>query len=634
MIDSAQLYLRNAFAGVFNWFETWCDPFKPAPDADMPDDLRGFMAHFLNQMRAPFIAIMVLSGITGLIETGLYAGVGLVIDALRETDPAQVWAEQGWLLLTIAVIVLVLRTVTMGLSSIIGELTIVPAFFSMVRWQLHRRVLRQSYAYFQDDFAGRIATKVMQAGPSIGDFATNLIQGIWQFLIFGVVSIGLFLALDWRLGLILIVWFGAYFAALYVTLGEIRRRSKEQSQARAGVNGRIVDSYTNIQTVKLFAGDAHEDAFVREGIAYQIEKMHALGRYVSGLRVTLVALGGILIVASGWLGIALWQAGSLSLGGLAATLGLVLRLNHMSGWISFQINGLYRELGTIQDTIDTVVQDIAIVDRPGAGELTPAAGAVRFDHVTFSYRRGARAVHGFDLDIAPGEKVGLVGRSGAGKTTLVSLLLRLYDIDKGRILIDGQDISQVTQESLRRNIGMVTQDTSLLHRSIFDNIAYGRPEATRDEVIAAAKQAAAHDFVTGLSDIKGRTGYDAHVGERGVKLSGGQRQRIAIARVLLKNAPILVLDEATSALDSEVEAAIQEQLTNLMAGKTVIAIAHRLSTIAAMDRLVVMDNGRIVEQGDHDSLIAAGGLYADLWSRQSGGFLMDDAPAPPKAAAE
>ncbi|MEO0731066.1 MAG: ABC transporter ATP-binding protein, partial [Pseudomonadota bacterium] len=395
---------------------------------------------------------------------------------------------------------------------------VVPLVFALVRWQLHRRVLRQSYAYFQDDFAGRIATKVMQAGPSIGDFLTNLIQGIWQFIIFGALSIALFSTLDWRLAVLLVAWFAAYFITLYVTIGEIRERAKVQSQARATVNGRLVDSYTNIQTVKLFAGTDREDAFVREAITDQIEKVTALGRYVTGLRITLNVLSGLLITLTAALGIWLWQSQILTVGALAATLGLVLRLNHMSGWISFQINGLFRELGTIQDTIETVAREATVRDVQAAAVLPPARGPVVFDDVSFSYGRGAAALHGVSLTIPAGQKIGLVGRSGAGKTTLTNALLRLYDLERGAITIDGQDIAAVTQESLRRNIGVVTQDTSLLHRSVYDNILYGRPDATRADVIRAAKQARAHEFITGLSDVRGRSSYDAHVGERGVKL--------------------------------------------------------------------------------------------------------------------
>ncbi|MEL7304181.1 MAG: ABC transporter ATP-binding protein, partial [Pseudomonadota bacterium] len=495
---------------------------------------------------------------------------------------------------------MLIRMVAPMVNALIVDLTIVPAVFSMVRWQLHRGVLRQSYSYFQDDFAGRIATKVMQSGPSVGDFLLIFIQGFGTFAIYGIASIGLFAALDWRLALLLSVWFAAYFTAIYVTVGPIRERSRQQSNARAVVNGRIVDSYTNIQTVKLFAGTKHEDGFIKDAIQQQISRLWAVGHYVVGLRIVLALLSSALMLGAVLICISLWQAGMMTVGAVAIVLGLILRLNHMSNFISQQINNLYRELGTIQDTIDTACQDVLVTDKPDAHPLPPIGGRIRFDDVRFTYGGRAAAVHGVTLDIAPGEKIGLVGRSGAGKTTLINLLIRLYDLDAGRILIDGHDIAETTQETLRRAVSVVTQDTSLLHRSIRDNIAYGREFATDEQVIAAAKRANAHAFIGGLSDAAGRTGYDAHVGERGVKLSGGQRQRIAIARVFLKDAPILVLDEATSALDSEVEAAIQDNLLELMDGKTVIAIAHRLSTISRMDRLIVLDQGRIIEEGTHD----------------------------------
>jgi ATP-binding cassette subfamily B multidrug efflux pump len=613
---------------VYQRFETWLDPFAGPKPQELPTDVLQFIWYFLRQAKWQFGLVLLLSGIIGLVEAGLYASVGWIIDTLRASNPETVWRDNAWMFAGMAFAVLVVRTLAMSLSSIVSEQTIAPSFFALVRWQTHRRVLRQSYSFFQDDFAGRIATKVMQSGQSIGDFVLNLIQGIWQFIIFTVFSFALFAALDWRLALLLSVWFAGYFFALYRTLGEIRDRSQNLSYARSSLNGRIVDSYTNIQTVKLFAANEREDAFVREGVTRMVDAMQALGRYVSGLRVVLVTMNGLMITLTGLISIMLWQAGEISIGSAAVALGLVLRLNHMSGWISFQINGLFRELGTIQDTINTVSQPITVVDRPDAKPLRVTQGAIAFEDINFAYGQQVAAINDLTLEIAPGEKVGLVGRSGAGKSTLVNLLLRLHDIEHGRILVDGQDIANVTQDSLRSRIGVVTQDTSLLHRSVYDNIAYGRPNATPSEVEQAARKARAHDFIGALKDVRGRDGYSAHVGERGVKLSGGQRQRIAIARIFLKDAPILVLDEATSALDSEVEAAIQEQLTNLMDGKTVLAIAHRLSTIAAMDRLVVMDAGRIVEMGTHAELIERDGIYADLWSRQSGGFLpetLDDA---------
>jgi ABC-type multidrug transport system fused ATPase/permease subunit len=490
-----------------------------------------------------------------------------------------------------------------------------------VRWQSHRRVLRQSYQFFQDDFAGRIATKVMQSGQSLGDFLINMIQSIWFFTVFSITSIGLFAALDWRLAVLLITWFAIYFGILARTLPEVRRRSKIMSHARSSLNGRIVDSYTNIQTVKLFAGTETEDVFGREALETMLGAARAFTRLVSGLRITLAVVNGALITAGGFLSIWLWSNGAISVGAVAVTLALIMRINNMSGWMMFQFNGIFRDLGTLQDSIATVSVPISVVDRPGATSLTVKNGDIRFENIRFHYGRTSGAIEQLDLHIKPGEKIGIVGRSGAGKTTMMNLLLRLYEPERGRILVDGTDIATVTQDSLRRNIAVVTQDTSLLHRSIFDNIAYGTLGATLDDAIAAARRAHAHTFIQGVKDTYGRAGYEAHVGERGVKLSGGQRQRIAIARVFLKNAPILMMDEATSSLDSEVEAAIQEHLLALMEGKTVIAIAHRLSTIAHLDRLIVLDKGAVVEDGTHDDLVAAGGIYADLWAHQSGGFL-------------
>ncbi|MEL6287651.1 MAG: ABC transporter ATP-binding protein [Pseudomonadota bacterium] len=612
---------------LFRPFENWLDPFRPAPDGAFPTTVGAFLLYFLRQARWPFLAVLATSAVTGVIEAWLYTSIGIIIDALRDADPATIWQSHGRVFAAMAFVIIILRTASMGLTSLVSELTIVPGMFYMTRWQSHRRVVRQSYAFFQDDFAGRIATKVMQSGQAAGDFLLDLIQGILQFLIFAVVAFALFATLDWRLALLLVGWFVGYFCLLRATLGEIRDRAQTMSRARATLNGRLVDSYTNIQTVKLYAGAEREDRFVREAMARTVDAVMALGRYVSGLRLGLVTLNGLLMTLAGWLGITLWQSGDITLGALAASLGLILRLNHMSGWISFQINGLFRQIGTIQDSLETISPPIGIIDSPNAGALPDVRGQIAFERVSFAYGGRVSAVHDLSLTVNAGEKVGLIGRSGAGKTTLTNLLLRLYDLDAGHITIDGHDIAHVTQDSLRASIGVVTQDTSLLHRSIRDNISYGNPDASLEDVIAAATQAQAHDFIRDLTDTKGRSGYDAQVGERGVKLSGGQRQRIAIARVLLKDAPILILDEATSALDSEVEAAIQSQFDNLMQGKTVIAIAHRLSTIAAMDRLIVMDAGAIIEQGTHAELVAAGGVYASLWARQSGGFLVQDAVA-------
>ena len=589
----------------------------------MPTTLWAFIRHFARQARWPFLAFLVFSGLVSLTETSLFWLLGVVVDALSAGDPATVWRDHGGLLLGIAALLLVARPIFWAGSALLNEQAIVPGFFQLVRWQTHRRVLRQSYGYFQDDFAGRVATKVMQSGQSLGDLAINCINSIWVFLVFAVTMIGLLASLHWQLAALLVAWFAVYLSVVLRITPLVRERSRRMSNQRAVVNGRIVDSYTNVQSVKLFAGTRREDTFAREALETHQGAMARFTRLITTLRVFLVVLNGAMLVGLGWLCVAFWQAAVLSLGEVTAVLGLALRLNNMSGWMMMQINGVFRDLGTIQDTMDTVARPIHVVDAPGADELTVTRGAIAFQGVTFHYGRGAGALDRLSLDVAPGEKVGVVGRSGAGKSTLVNVALRLYDLEGGRVLIDGQDIAHVTQDSLRRQIGVVTQDTSLLHRSVADNIAYGRPDATREEIERAARRAHAHDFIEGLADVKGRTGYEAHVGERGVKLSGGQRQRIAIARIFLKDAPILMLDEATSALDSQVEAAIQENLLALMKDKTVLAVAHRLSTIARMDRLVVMDGGRIVEDGTHAELLARGGIYADLWRRQSGGFLRE-----------
>ncbi|MFT5510482.1 MAG: ATP-binding cassette subfamily B multidrug efflux pump [Hyphomicrobiaceae bacterium] len=606
---------------MFRAFETWINPFAAIPKQDLPDEIGPFILYFLRQTRWPFVVFMVLGGVVGLIEASLFYFVGLLIDTLKDATPASIWAEHGWMLLGMAFVVLVVRTLALTASTLINNQTLEPSFFALVRWQSHRRVLRQSYRFFQDDFAGRIATKVMQSGQSLGDFLINLIQSIWFFTVFSITSIGLFAALDWRLAVLLAIWFTAYFGILAVTLPEVRRRSKIRSHARSSLNGRIVDSYTNIQTVKLFAGTDNEDLFGREALETMLTATHDYTRLVSGLRIALSVINGLLITAAGYLAIWLWSSGTITVGAIAVTLALVLRINNMSGWMMFQFNGIFRDLGTLQDAISTVSLPIEVRDRTAAKPIANVVGDIHFDNVRFHYGQQKGAIEKLDLNIRSGEKVGIVGRSGAGKTTMMNLLLRLYEPESGRILIDGNDIADVTQDSLRRNIGVVTQDTSLLHRSIRDNIAYGSPSATEQDVIAAARRAHAHEFIEDVQDSYQRKGYKAHVGERGVKLSGGQRQRIAIARVFLKNAPILMMDEATSSLDSEVEAAIQEHLLSLMEGKTVIAIAHRLSTIAHLDRLIVLNDGIVVEDGTHDTLIGRGGLYADLWARQSGGFL-------------
>jgi len=606
---------------LFRLFEGWIDPFIDDPDNELPRSAMAFVRYFLAQARWPFFAFLLVAGLVGLVETSLFWFVGLIVDALNQSDPATIWSDNAWLFGAMAVTLIVLRTLLWSLNALINEQTLVPGFFQLVRWQSHRHVLRQSFQFFQDDFAGRIATKVMQSGQASGDFLISTINSIWFFLVFGVTSISLFTVLDWRLGLLLTVWFAAYLVVTLKIMPSVRTRARHMANMKSGLNGRLVDSYTNIQTVKLFSANEREDAFAREGMTFLKDAVSQLSRLITSLRMILVSLNGVMLVLLGWMCISFWQAGSMTTGEIATVLGLGLRLNNMSGWMMFQINAIFRDMGTIQDSVNTVSVPHGVTDVSQPGALAGVQGRVRFEGVKFHYGKGDGVIDDLSFEVKPGEKVGIVGRSGAGKTTLMLLLLRLYDVEGGRVLIDDTDIAGVSQDSLRQNIGVVTQDTSLLHRSVRDNIAYGSFGSTQADIEAAAKRANAHDFITGLRDIRGRSGYDAFVGERGVKLSGGQRQRIALARVFLKNAPLLVLDEATSALDSEVEAAIQENLATLMDGKTVIAIAHRLSTIAHLDRLIVLDAGDIVEEGSHHELLQRGGLYASLWDRQSGGFL-------------
>ncbi len=610
---------------MLRFFERAIDPLKQPDRLEPPSQLGAFIWHYARQAKWWFVAFFVNGALIAAVELLLFAFMGEVVDLLGTADPATIWHDNatrfGWMVF----VVLVVRVFALIAGGVLEQQILAPSFYNLVRWQAHKHVAGQSYAYFQNDFAGRLATKVMQSGQAIGDFLVNLMQSLWFFVIFAFSSLAIFFDLDWRLALAIGLWMVGYVVIAAYLIPRIRRAARKAADMRSVFNGRIVDAYTNILTVKLFDTAGREDDFARAGLMWMVDAMRGLTRIITTIRSALAVLNGVFILSIGYLCITLWQAGDITAGAVALTLGLVLRLNSMSGWMMFSISNLFRDLGTIHDAMETIARPHAIADERGAKALLPTKGRIEFDHMRFHYGRESGVIEDLTLTVQPGEKVALVGRSGAGKSTLVNLLLRFHDLEGGAIRIDGQDISAVTQGSLRRSIGMVTQDTSLLHRSVRDNILYGAPDAGEDAMIAAAKKAEAHDFIQDLVDAKGRQGYDAQVGERGVKLSGGQRQRIAIARVLLKNAPILVLDEATSALDSEVEAAIQQSLYTLMEGKTVIAIAHRLSTIAAMDRLVVMDKGAIVEEGTHGELIERGGLYASLWARQSGGFLASDA---------
>ncbi|MEO5806055.1 ABC transporter ATP-binding protein [Devosia sp.] len=615
----------SLFSPLHRIFEHWIDPFRSKTDLQPPNSMLRFFWHYISQAKLPFLALLALGGAVALVEASLFYYVGRLVDILDASDQAAGWggivASNGRELAIMLVVVLVIRFIITWLSAVVEEQSVNLGFYNLVRWQAYAHVIRQNLSFFQNDFAGSIASKVWQSGAAVGDFMVALLQVVWFIAVYAIATLVLVGQLDWRLAAAVSLWIAIFAGLARYYVPRMRKRSALAAEAGSALTGRIVDSYSNIQTLKLFGSADEDDRFVRRGFDSFIAAMTALARTLVGVRTSMGMLSGVMIAAIAALSIHLWSEGLISVGGVAFTLGLVLRLYNLLGRMMTQLNGLMRNYGTAQNSAELIARPLGLVDIPNAKPLLVDKGRISFEAIQFHYGKPSGVIDNLDLTIQPGERVGLIGRSGAGKSTLVNLLLRFYDLQGGRITIDGQDIAQVTQSSLRANIGVVTQDTALLHRSVRANIVFGRPEASDEEMISAAQMAEADEFIANLSDFKGRNGYDAHVGERGVKLSGGQRQRVAIARVLLKNAPILILDEATSALDSEVEAAIQEQLHTLMASKTVIAIAHRLSTIAAMDRLVVLDKGQIVEQGTHAQLLAAGGHYADLWERQSGGFL-------------
>ena len=609
---------------IFRLFEAWLDPFRPAPDAPLPKGGFAFLVHFVRQARWPLLLTLIFGGLSAGIEASIYAFIGTIVDMMQTGDRSTFFQDHGPVLLGMLLVVLVARAFVAIMNALLEEQVIVPGFFNMVRWQSHQQVMNQSLAFFHDELSGRVSQKVWQAGQAAGDFMVSLLQVAWYIVVYALTTILLIADLDWRLGGIVVAWLCVFVVAARYFVPRVRQEAKKVAHAGSGVTGRLVDTYTNIQTVKLFGSRQEENRGARAAFETFLRQLKRFTRVLTTIRVVMNILNGIMISLIATLALHLWQQNVISTGGVAFSLGLVLRMHFLLNRLFGQLNGLFRNMGTIQDSADTLVRPVAVRDRPDAADLVISRGRIAFEGVKFHYGKAGGVIDHMDLTIEPGERVGLVGPSGAGKTTMASLLLRFYDPEAGRITIDGTDIAAVTQQSLRQNIGMVTQDTSLLHRSIAENIRYGRPSASDDEVRQAARRAHALDFIETLEDRQGRRGFDALVGERGVKLSGGQRQRVAIARVLLKNAPVLVLDEATSALDSEVEAAIQANLQDLMAGKTVIAIAHRLSTIAEMDRLVVMDRGAIVQQGSHDVLLRdRNGLYAQLWQRQSGGFLSD-----------
>ena len=619
---------------IYHWFETRLPAFGTASPSRPPTTLWAFYWHFIQPIWPVFAVFLVVGFVGSAIEVLLAAYVGSLVDLMKaSTTPETFLRDNAVTLLWMTFVALIARPVISTLHDLFKNQMISAPLTTRIRWDTHRYVLRQSIGFFQNDFAGRVANKVMQNAPALRESVVAFIDALWYAAVHFFGALYLFGQADLWLTVPLLVWMVAYILALRHFVPKIKALSAESAEARSMLMGRITDSYTNIMTVKLFSHTSREDAYAQSALSEQMAKWNASNRNLTTMEFVIFGLNGLLMVVGTGLAVWLWTKGAVSIGAIAVVTGLILRLVAMSGWIFWVVAGIFENIGTVQEGMETISKPQVVTDIADAPPLRVQAGAIVFDAIRFDYGRArgepgadpTRVINDLTLSVAPGEKVGLVGRSGAGKSTLVNLLLRFYDVEGGRIVIDGQDIRKVAQDTLRAQIGMVTQDTSLLHRSVRDNILYGRPDAGEAEMIAAAKKAQAHDFILGLEDGRGRKGYDAHVGERGVKLSGGQRQRIAIARVLLKNAPVLILDEATSALDSEVEAAIQDQLANLMDGKTVIAIAHRLSTIAAMDRLMIMDKGRIIETGTHQDLLRRGGLYAELWARQSGGFLASEA---------
>ncbi len=612
---------------MFRLFEKALDPTELPAQSQPPAGLIAFYWHYARQAKGLFAALFAAGLVVALLDSTIPVFMGRIVTLVTSSHPETLWADNWPALLGMAVVLLLLRPLAQMAQNLVSNQAIAVNVANMIRWQSHFHVARQSWAFFQNDFAGRIANRVMQTGPAVRESLVALITGVWYILVYGTAALILLASADPWLALPISLWFASYIVMLRVFVPRMRDRSKEVSEARSWLVGRIVDTYTNILTVKLFARASDEDAYVREafeehtGLFYNSLRLNTLFSFC------LSTLNAMLVAGTGGMAIWLWVHSKVEVGTVAMALPLSWQIINIAGWVAMRVTEIFENIGVVQEGMMTIARPITLTDKPEAATLTVPRGEIEFKDIRFGYGRENGLIDGLSLTIHPGERIGLIGRSGAGKSTLVNLMLRFFDLEDGAILIDGQDIAGATQESLRTQISVVTQDTSLLHRTIRDNIRYGKPDATEADIIAAAKEAQAHDFILELEDWRGRRGYDAHVGERGVKLSGGQRQRVAIARVILKNAPILVLDEATSSLDSEVEGAIQTSLDTLMAGKTVIAIAHRLSTIARMDRLVVIDRGRIVEQGTHAELLRTGGHYAELWRRQSGGFIDSAAPA-------
>ncbi len=610
---------------LYAYFEKLIDQFREVPDEMPPQGLVAFYLHFLRQVWPVFIMVLIVGlGLT-LIEVSLFSFLGKIIDMAQTTSPKVFFQQHQSMLLWMAFVALILRPIFRFSRNVLVSQSIIPSFTNLIRWQSHVYVLKQNLSFFQNDFAGRIANRVIQVGPALRDSTVQMTDAIWHVLIYTGSALYLFGHADWHLMLPLLVWLALYIYGMIYFVPKLRVRSVEASSARSQLMGRIVDGYTNISTLKLFAQSKDEENYARDSATELTRRVQEMMRIITSMDSLLTLMNSMLIVVTIGLALWLWSMSKVTLGDVALAAGLVIRINELSSWIMWVLNGMADNVGQVQDAMKSIAKPRGLSDAPDAELLQVTHGNIDIQNISFNYAKShdhsPSVLSHLNLNIRAGEKIGLVGPSGAGKSTLVSLLLRLYDLESGEILIDGQNIAQVTQDSLRSKIGLVTQDTSLLHRSIRDNLLYGKPDASDAEVELAVQQARADVFIPDLEDGEGRHGYEAHVGERGVKLSGGQRQRIAIARVLLKNAPILILDEATSALDSEVEAAIQDSLEVLMQGKTVIAIAHRLSTIARMDRLVVLDQGQIIEMGTHAELLVKGGLYARLWRHQTGGFV-------------
>lgn len=607
---------------MFSWFEQRLDAFPKGEPKRPPQGLFAFCLYYTKGVWKWLIVMAIFTSLLALIEVSLFGFLGTVVDWLNSNSRETFFQSQGIKLGLVGFLVLVVLPLIVALHSLVMHQTLLGNYPMRIRWLVHRYLLGQSMSFFQNEFSGRISAKVMQTALSVRETVMKLFDVLNYVIVYFSGTLVIAASSDWRLMLPFIAWIVGYIWLLWYFIPKLRIASEAQADARSLMTGRVVDSYTNIATVKLFSHHEREEKFAREGFENFQKTVHTQMRLVSKFSFSVYFSNCLLLFAVGSIGLLLWQKGDILVGAVAVGIGLVLRLNGMAQWIMWEMSALFENIGIVEDGMHSIAQDRLVEDKPNAKELIVSHGDIRFENVGFHYGKGKGVIENLNLEIKPGQKVGIVGRSGAGKSTLVNLLLRFHDVETGRILIDGQNIADISQESLRANIGVVTQDTSLLHRSLRENIMYGRPDASHDDMLKAVQDAQAEDFITGLRDQNCRVGYDAFVGERGARLSGGQRQRIAISRVILKDAPILILDEATSALDSEVEAAIQENLTRLMRGKTVLAIAHRLSTIAEMDRLIVMDKGKIIEDGSHEELLHKNGVYASLWHRQVGGHLV------------